>query len=383
MRKSNLLLVAAFAATGLQAQEQPLNAGRDESLLNEARHSMRIGCRWLARAQLPDGSWCRYPGITGLAVVALANSGLKEFGPRCPAVQRGVAYLVKLSKPDGSIYDRDLKCYNTSIAVLALLSTGDRRYDRLIRRARRFLIASQFDEAMGYGESSPYFGGIGYGKHHRPDLSNTQWALEALRLSEFIERDAAKPLLDPNLPVITPEEAKGLYYARAVKFLSRCQNRRASNDQPWAGDDGGFIYRPGESKAGEADGHYRSYGSMTYAGLKSFIYARVDKRDPRVQAAYAWIRRHYTVDENPGMGLQGLFYNYHTMAKALRAYGEPALVDAAGRRHDWRRDLMRKLITIQNGEGYWVNSNGRWWENVKELSTSYALITLGILLRAS
>ncbi len=373
------VLLLALWAPAVFAQGRRLPTGRDVSLLNEAKHSMQIGCQWLANAQLPDGSWCQYPGITGLAVTALCTSGRPEYGPKSEPVRKGVAYLLKLAKPNGAIYDRDLKNYNTAIAVLALLSTGDPAHYGVIRRARRFLIASQFDAATGYDESSSYFGGIGYGKHHRPDLSNTQWALEALRLSEFVERDRPEPLLDPQLPKITPEEASGLYYTRAIKFLSRCQNRRESNDQPWAGTDGGFIYRPGESKAGGEDGSYRSYGSMTYAGLKSFIYARVGRNDPRVQAAYKWIRQHYTLDENPGMGPQGLYYNYNTMAKALHVYGEPRLVDANGVKHNWREELLRKLITIQNGEGYWVNSNGRWWENVKELATSYALIAMGIL----
>ena len=145
------------------AQGQRLPTGRDVSLLKEAKHSIRIGCRWLAGAQIPDGSWCQYPGITGLAVTALCTSGLPEYGPESEPVRKGVAYLLKLAKPDGSIYDRDMQSYNTSIAVLALLSTGDPAHHDVIRRARRFLIASQFDTAMGHGESDSYFGGIGYG----------------------------------------------------------------------------------------------------------------------------------------------------------------------------------------------------------------------------
>ena len=41
---------------------------------------------------------------------------------------------------------------------------------------------------------------------------------------------------------------------------------------------------------------------MTYAGLKSFLYAGVGKDDPRVKAAIGWVRRHYTLSENPGQG---------------------------------------------------------------------------------
>ena len=46
---------------------------------------------------------------------------------------------------------------------------------------------------------------------------------------------------------------------------------------------------------------------MTYAGLKSFLYAGVGKDDPRVKAAIEWVRKHYTLDENPNMGANGLW----------------------------------------------------------------------------
>ena len=58
---------------------------------------------------------------------------------------------------------------------------------------------------------------------------------------------------------------------------------------------------------------------MTYAGLKSMIYAGLTADDPRVKAAYDYITKHYTLDENPGLGQQGLYYYYQTFAKALAA----------------------------------------------------------------
>ena len=50
---------------------------------------------------------------------------------------------------------------------------------------------------------------------------------------------------------------------------------------------------------------------MSYAGLLSFIYAEMDPQDSRVKAVKEWLSKHYTIDENPGMGPQGLFYYYH------------------------------------------------------------------------
>ena len=116
---------------------------------------------------------------------------------------------------------------------------------------------------------------------------------------------------------------------------------------------------------------------MTYAGMLSFIYAQLEKEDPRVQAAYDWITRHYTLDENPGLGMQGLYYNYHTMAKALAVYGTEKLrVNGRKDEVDWRKELLEKLIELQEGDGYWKNESGRWWENDPVLVTAYATLAM-------
>jgi squalene-hopene/tetraprenyl-beta-curcumene cyclase len=51
----------------------------------------------------------------------------------------------------------------------------------------------------------------------------------------------------------------------------------------------------------------RSYASMTYAGLKSMIYAGLTPDDPRVKAAVAWLAKNYTLESNPGLGDAGLY----------------------------------------------------------------------------
>jgi squalene-hopene/tetraprenyl-beta-curcumene cyclase len=236
----------------------------------------------------------------------------------------------------------------------ALHAARNPAYTPVIRRAQQFLAGSQFDEEEGFKPSDFPYGGIGYGsKPDKPDLSNLQQALEALKETNY----------DPNAPL----------WDKAIRFLQRCQNRKESNDQPWAGTDGGFVYgSSGESKAG---GH-TSYGSMTYAGLKSYIYCQVSRSDPRVQAAWNWLRRHYTVKENPGMKDAGLFYYYHTMAKTLDLWGERTLRDTAGRRHDWATDLSRELISRQRPDGSWANANPRWWEDNPVLVTAYSMLAL-------
>jgi squalene-hopene/tetraprenyl-beta-curcumene cyclase len=120
---------------------------------------------------------------------------------------------------------------------------------------------------------------------------------------------------------------------------------------------------------------------MSYAGLLSFIYAQVDKNDPRVKAVIDWLSKNYTLEENPGMGQDGLYYYLHTMAKALSTTGIDTLTMKDGRKINWRQDLARKLLDLQREDGSWVNKSGRWWERDPHLVTAYATITLEILHR--
>ena len=222
----------------------------------------------------------------------------------------------------------------------------------------------QWDESEGKSRDDAFYGGAGYGgRSNRPDLSNTSFMLEAFR-------DTGLPADDPSLK-------------KALVFVSRCQNLKGEfNDQPWAGkvNDGGFIYSTangGETFAGKtADGGLRSYASMTYAGLKSMIYAGLDPDDPRVKAALTYIKQHYTLDENPGSGEQGLYYYYHTFAKTMFVLGESTIVNAKGVSHDWRAELIAALAKREQPDGGWVNPADRFMEGDPNLVTAYALLAL-------
>jgi hypothetical protein len=172
----------------------------------------------------------------------------------------------------------------------------------------------------------------------------------------------------------------------ALKFMSRCQNLPGeTNDQAFAkktsaDDKGGFVYNPlatDDPKRRTADGGLRSEGGMTYAGLKSFLYAGVDKKDDRVQAAVGWVRRHYTFKENPGLDQSGIYYYYQTVAKALTAWGEDPFVDADKKKHDWRKELFDELKSRQQTNGSWVNKQDRaFGETNPDLATGFALLAI-------
>jgi len=378
-----LLTLSIFAAPWLMAQNsgQIIKIGKPQpenlSLRNEVERAIDKGTAWLVTQQTPEGYWGdpKYPALTGLAVSSLLNN--PEVDTKSDAaIQKGLKFIVTNVQADGGIYGKGLGSYNTSLCMMALMQSGDRSYEPVIRKARRFLINQQADYDLRGTSDNTFDGGVGYGStYSHSDLSNTHLAMEALYYSEIYLKK-------------TPETDLGmdLNWEMAIEFVSRCQNRPASNKEEWAQnakkeDVGGFIYFPGKSMSGEeklANGKIalRSYGSMSYAGLLSFIYAKMDPTDPRVQSAREWLGKNYTIKENPGMGPQGLYYYYHTMGKALTLLGEKTLVLENGQKVDWRMEMIKELFNNQGPKGFWLNENGRWWEKDPVLVTSYALLTL-------
>ena len=320
------------------------------------------------KGQAEDGSFSKEAGI---GVTAVVTAGLLSVGisPDDPMVAKALKFLEGFRQPDGGIYQPDTfyKNYETSLAVMAFqLANKDGRYNQLLKDANRFLKELQWDEGEGHQRSSMFYGGAGYGRNKRPDLSNTAFLIEALRATGSGPDDEA--------------------IQKALIFVSRCQNLESEHNTtpfPAKNPDGGFYYSPaagGVSMAGTTpEGGLRSYGSMTYAGLKSMIYAGLTPEDRRVKAALEWIKKHYDVKSNPGLGDAGLFYYYHTMAKALAVLELKELTDAQGQKHDWRRELREELLSRQKPDGSWINQNPRWLEADPNLVTGYALLTLAYL----
>lgn len=332
---------------------------------------------FLRSRQAGDGSWSadrKEPGITALVVTALLRSG--RVPPGEAIVSRGLGYLERFAGAKGGLSEAPHSVYTTSVALMAYAEANrDGRFDRQVRGCQEFLKATQLDEGEGKSREDPSYGGLGYGGgNSRPDLSNTSFFIEALR-------DSGLPTDDPALK-------------RALIFVSRCQNLKSEfNDQPWSGkvNDGGFVYnpsagdpggRPGRGGAAKpADSGLRSVAGMTYAGLKSMIYAGLTRDDPRVKAAIAYIRSHYTLDENPGQGQRGLYYYYQTFAKAMAMLGEPRFTDAEGKVHDWRAELVTALAKRQAENGHWVNRSDGFMEGDPNIVTSYALLALAAVAK--
>lgn len=372
-RFAALLLTAAVPAIAVPARAADDYAAKAQALVDK-------GLEYLKTQQKPDGGWQTAeepPAISAVVLKAFVQS--PKYDSKTDFVAKGYAKLLSYQLENGGIYQDLLANYNTAIAVSALAAAEDPAFKPRIDKAVAYLKGLQWTDktpAAGpkgekiEGKDNPWFGGAGYGRKGRPDGSNTQIMLDALK-------DAGLKSDDPA-------------YKAALEFVTRMQNRSESNDQKWAGDDGGFVYTPannGESFAGEYTGPdgrrlLRSYGSMTYAGLKSMMYAGLTKDDPRVKAAWDWITRNWTLDENPGMKLNdpkaaknGLYYYYHTLARALHAYDEPVLTDSKGGKHDWRVELITKLAELQQTDGHWAG-DPRWMEEKPLLATAYAVLAL-------
>jgi squalene-hopene/tetraprenyl-beta-curcumene cyclase len=405
--------VAAMAGVVLM----PMVAQAADERVDKARAAMAKAVEWLRSKQdAATGGWSvpapqpagapgagtpAYPAITGLVVNGIEASGVAKAGDE--SVQRGIAFILKHQQADGGIYDRVMPSYNTAICLSALAKAPapSPSMKVAIAKAQEFLKGLQWQETAvtnpAHGEaptavepSHIFYGGVGYGKHGRPDLSNLGLTLQGLHDSGVSPDDPA--------------------FKRAVTFLQRVQMLDSVNDMDYAkgSKQGGFVYatvpnaqsvegRAGQSMAGELEetmddgtkvSRLRCYGSMTYNGFKSYLYAGLKKDDPRVAAAYQWIRENYTTEENPGMKTSGLYYYFVTMSRALRAYsdGGPATIEALrdgkAEQRNWADDMIDRLVGLQQADGSFKIVDKRWMEDNDVLVTAYALIALGEAVEA-
>jgi squalene-hopene/tetraprenyl-beta-curcumene cyclase len=372
------LIAISISAFPAENKSLPL---KDISFRNEVQRALEHGVDYLKGAQNSNGWWSTpdHPSVTGLALFAIMGEPGERL-KKSETVKKGYDFLTQCAKPDGGIYVTNLANYNTSISMMALLAAHDPKYDPILRKARQYVVGSQVESGDNIDATEKLFaGGIGYSnKEGRSDMNNTLAALEALYYSKDLNRDQAFA------------GAKDLNWKAAIQFIQNCQNLSSVNKQDWVSNDprdrGGFVYDPTSSKAGTSTNSagkvaLRSYGSITYAGMLSYIYADVKKDDPRVQAVMEWLKNNATLEENPGMGPQGYFYYLHLMSKALTAVGVNELELKGGKKIDWRHEVAMRLINLQKADGSWQNENGRWWEKDSILVTAYSTIALEMIYR--
>ncbi len=316
------------------------------------------GVQYLLSQQTPAGYWSdkQMPALTALPVWALAGSGVEA----SEAIEKGVQYVLSTQREDGGFYvpkpgrgGSGLGNYNTSVCLSALFVSGKAPPAALLK-AREYIASSQLtgDDTMA--------GGFGYDKISRrryADLSNTAYAMDAMRRTQSLEE------------LRTSGKTVDLDWGKALAFVENLMKTEGP-------DAGGAAYNERTPQAGSQTNRtgkvqLRAYGSMTYAAVLSMCHAKLDRADPRVRQSFEYCEKHWSVEENPGMGNQGLYYFYDIMARALAASGAPTVGG-----HDWRAELAAKLISLQRPDGSWANENNRFWEADPVLCTSFALLTL-------
>lgn len=356
------LILASFVFASWSAKPATTFAAEGNPQIG-AMASKAIG--YLAAHQNEDGSFSPQtgPAVTAMVLTAAMNHGRTA---EDPMIAKGLKYIETFIREDGGVYSEESthKNYETCISLMCFVAANkNHKFDKQVKGAEAFVKGLQFDAGEGKSKEDMEFGGAGYGRHKRPDLSNTSFFIDALKAAGN----------DENSQSIQD----------ALVFISRCQNLESENNTspfPAKNPDGGFYYTPaagGSSQAGTTEnGGLRSYASMTYAGLKSMIHAGVGPEDPRVKAASNWLKKNYSLESNPGMGSSGLFYYYHTMAKALSALGQDEFIEENGSSHNWRKELLAELQKKQKEDGSWVNEDSRWMEGDANLVTAYALLAM-------
>jgi squalene-hopene/tetraprenyl-beta-curcumene cyclase len=379
MKTIRLFVLATLCSAAILALVPAVPAADDPKKVGpEAKEWDKLvdkGIGYLKSKQAADGTWSKdkSPGVTGICLTGLLQTG--KVTAKDPVAEKALKSIEGLvNRKEGHIAGADpkvqLKNYVTCVNVMALQAADRDSYKEVVGDAVKFLKQLQWDEGEGKDKNSDFYGGAGYDSSSRPDLSNTQFFLDALVA-------AGVPKDDPAMK-------------KALVFIGRCQNIKDKevNDQPWADkiDDGSFIYSAaggGATKVQDKpddNGGLPGYGSMTYAGVKSMIYCGVTKDDARMKKALEWLKKNYSVEHNPGMPTErakwGLFYYFHTMAKTLDVLGVDFVEDAKGVKHDWRAEITAELAKLQKEDGSWVG-DPRWMEGDPNLITGYALMTLG------
>jgi squalene-hopene/tetraprenyl-beta-curcumene cyclase len=364
----------------------------DPDLRKNGEQALATGVKYLLSRQNGNGSWSNtnFPALTALPLWALTRSGQEgvasnvamavDFITACASdsgIFAGAIYKPVLGEKGGGLVN-----YNTALCMTALHAVTDPalapRLVPVVQKAREFLARSQY---LG---KEVFRGGMGYdpptGRAYT-DLSNSYLAYEAFRMTQSVEdqRPAGKRV--------------DLDWKAAVEFLQKCQNDSRFNDSSWvsgdASEQGGFAYHPQETRSGTFTNQagvvqFRSMPGMTYAGMLSYIYAGVDRKDPRVAAAVGWITKNWSLDvsnRDPKLKgtageKEGLYYFYNVLAKGLSAYGQDSLTLADGSTINWRNELVKKLVRLEKPEGFWVNDTGRYWESDPVLVTAYTVMSL-------
>ena len=215
----------------------------------------------------------------------------------------------------------------------------------------QWVAAAQYQDANGFDDSQPAFGGWGFdapqspGKPGHMDLAHSRRAMQALAAISVLEQDHDATL--PRQQVARrleqfsarrSETPSGGGASELRRMMARPVPRRRLLSMA------GFIFRPScwtRTRAAfenEPAPHWRSYATATCDGVLALLAAGVPRDDERVTAAAAWLRVHGNLSYPEGVPSDGAepwaaaiqFYHYAVRAEAYRALDWPGPAPAIG-----------------------------------------------------
>jgi squalene-hopene/tetraprenyl-beta-curcumene cyclase len=334
---------------------------------SEIDNAISKGLKFLMAKQAENGSFSdpQMPALSALPLWAMTCG--KGGEAKSEGAKKAAKFVLSTQRKDGGFYvpkpgrgGSGLGNYNTSVCVSALFESGLAPMQAILD-ARTYIASSQLtgDDTMA--------GGFGYDRLSRrryADLSNTSYALDAMRRTQSAEDFRPKG-----------QKRADLNWDKAIEFVTNLQEKEGERA-------GGAAYNERTPQGGvqtNSSGrvNLRAYGSMSYAAVLSMCHAKLTKSDYRVKSALEYCSKYWTVEENPGMGNQGLYYYYDILARALSAADVDEL-ECNGMKINWKKELSKKIISLQKPDGSWANDNNRFWENDPILATSFAILALSL-----
>lgn len=314
----SFLLAAGFVL----APAVPARGG----VADPVEEAIRRGVEYLVRMQRLDGTWCSYGhhwdlGQTALGALALRKAGLKG---NHPAILKALNFL-KCHPPT--------RTYDLAVFLMLIRAVDTPpEYRDWVERCGTMLLETQRNGLWSYPK-----GGL--------DLSNTQYATLGL--------DAAA--------------ACGFRVPRKTweKLLEAVEGMRT--------EDGGWSYRRGG----------KATGSMTCAGLTCVLFCKRHLEKPRgrfpesrriaalLDSGLAWMERNFRPDKNPKPGQENKSprWTYYYL------YGVERVGTLSRRQtfgsHDWYAEGRDWLLPRQGGRGQWASAYGE-----SEMNTAFALLFL-------
>ena len=357
--------VVVFLSTLAAAETAPLG---DISIRYEIQNALDRALDRLGAFQKDDGAFGSGEDPAVTAWVLLAWAGDPTGRPRGrPGIgsAAGYRYLTNAPRTPEGLLSGPRSVSATALGVIALQSARDQQFDSVTAGFRRALLSARFTGTPGTDPGGVLKGGFSSGvPGELPGIESTQQVIRAL-----YQRPGSSPVAGST------GDAESIV-GSAAGFVWRCQvdavpGTNSATLRP--SDLGGFRSRPGPGTNAPAL-------VSTCEGILAVMSAGTHPGDPRVLKAIDWIQDHYSITPEAAVPELARYRLYHTMAGVLSALRLDILRPVDGRRIDWRYDLVKRLLDLQEVDGHW--GSDRLTPDERILATAQAAFALEIAFHA-